>query len=151
LSQEYRFVNNRREPIGYVARIGITIILSELEHVETIVSGIVDAGANEITETEFHTVKLKELRARAREQAMDAARQKAEIYAAAGKVTLGEILHIQDVNPNILRQEFHVPAGRGPIQPELVDADPNQDSLDPSAIQVGAAVVVAYRIGGQLK
>jgi uncharacterized protein YggE len=146
LSQEYRFLNNRREPIGYVARIGLTLVLTELDHIETVLSGLVDAGANEITATEFNTLKLKELRARARELAMEAARQKAEIYAASGNVTLGEIIHIQDVNPNILRQEFHVAAGRVPLQGEFLDSEPDQDSLDPSAIQVGAAVVVAYRI-----
>jgi uncharacterized protein len=146
LAQEYRFTNNERRPIGYVARIGLTVILSQLDHTEEIVSGLVDAGANEIAAVEFHTAKLKELRARARELATHAAREKAEIYAAAGKVTLGEILHIQDVNPNTLRQEFHAGATRAFIQQEQADSEPEQNSLDPGAIQVGAAVIVAYRI-----
>jgi uncharacterized protein len=149
LSQEYRFANNERRPIGYVARIGLSVILSKLDHTEEIVSGLVDAGANEITAIEFHTLKLKELRARARELATHAAREKTKIYAAAGKVSLGEILHIQDVDPNILRQEFHAGAARGAVQQELADSEPEQNSRDPSAIQVGAAVVVAYRIAGQ--
>lgn len=150
LSQEYRFSNNEKRPIGYVARIGLTVILDQLDHTEEIVSGLVDAGANEITAIEFNTAKLKELRARARDLAMHAAREKAEIYAAAGKISLGEIIHIQDVNPNSLRQEFHTGAARGgAVQQESADNEPEQNSLDPSAIQVGAAVVVAYRIAGQ--
>ena len=150
LSQQYRFSNNERRPIGYLARIGLTVILSQLDHTEEIVSGLVDAGADEITAIEFHTVHHKELRARARELAMNAARQKAEIYAAAGRVSVGEILHIQDVDPNILRRgEFHAGAARGPVQNDLIDSEPEQDLLDPSAIEVGAAVPVAYRIAGQ--
>lgn len=149
LSQQYRFVNSERRPIGYLARIGLTVVLRQLDHTEGIVSGLIEAGADEITAIEFHTAKLKELRARARELAMFAAREKAEIYAAAGKISIGEILHIQDVNPNILQQEFHGGPVRGPIQPEIVDSEPEQGLLDPSAIQVGAAVVVAFRIAGQ--
>ncbi|HEY6372955.1 MAG TPA: SIMPL domain-containing protein, partial [Candidatus Sulfotelmatobacter sp.] len=124
------------------------MIISQLDHTEEIVSGLVDAGADEITAIEFHTAKLKELRAR--ELATHAAREKAEIYAAAGKVSLGEIVHIQDVQSNVLRRrEFHAGAAQGPVQNDLVDNEPEQDSLDPSAIEVGAAVLVAYRIAGR--
>lgn len=146
LAQEYRFVNSERRPIGYVARIGLTLVLSELDRIETVLSGLVEAGANEITSTEFHTVKLKDLRARARELAVNAARQKAEVYATAAKVSLGDVLHIEDVNPNVLRQEFHVAGARRSVQQDIIDSEPEQDTLDPSAIQVGAAVMVAYQI-----
>ncbi len=149
LSQPFRFVNNERQPLGYQARIALTIVLSAMDQIESVVSGLVESGANEITSTEFHTAKLKELRINARQLAMKAAREKAEIYATAGGVKLGEILHIQDVDPNILRQEFHSAAGRGLAPVEIADAEPDQNSLDPNAIQVGAAVVVAYLIGSK--
>jgi uncharacterized protein YggE len=146
VSQEYQISNNERRPVGYVAKIGITVILSQLDQVEIIVSGLVDAGANQITSMEFHTSKLKELRTQARQLATDAAREKAATYAAAGKVSLGEIIHIQDVNPRILQQVWHSQIARGPVRHEIVDSEPEQPSLDPSAIEVGAAVLVAYRI-----
>lgn len=150
VSQEYRFLNNERRPIGYVARIGITVILSQLDQIEEVVSGLVGAGANEITSIEFHTSKLKDLRVQARELATLAAREKAETYAAASKVSVGEILHIEDVNPNVLQQVFHSHVvARGPVQHDLVDAEFDQDHLDPSTIEVGAAVIVAYRIAAR--
>jgi len=34
LSQEYRFLNNERRPIGYVARIGLTVVINELDQRE---------------------------------------------------------------------------------------------------------------------
>lgn len=146
LSQEYRFSNNEPRSIDYVARIGLTVVISELDQIEKVLSGLVDAGANEITATEFHTIRLKELRARARELAVNAAREKAGIYAAAAKVTVGQVLHIQDVDPDTLRQESHLTAARGATQQELADTEPEEDSLDPTAIQVGAAVMVAFAI-----
>lgn len=146
LSQAYRFANNERRPVGYIARIGLMVVVSELDQIENILSGLVDAGANEITSTEFHTLKLKELRARARESAINAAREKAEIYAAAARVAVGEVLHIQDMNPNLLRQEFHMGHTREAAQQDLSDSEPEVDSLDPSAIEIGAAVMVAFAI-----
>ena len=59
LSQEYRYANNERRSIGYLAWIGLTVVISELDQIERVLSGLVDAGANEITATEFHTVKLR--------------------------------------------------------------------------------------------
>jgi uncharacterized protein len=147
VSQEYRFSNNERRPIGYVAKIAITVILSQLDEIEKIVSGLVEAGANEITSMEFHTTKLKEIRTQARQLATAAAREKAESYAAAGQVSLGEVLHIQDVNPNVLQLVWPLQGHSGPIRHE-VDSEQEQTSLDPSAIEVGAAVLVAYRIAG---
>jgi uncharacterized protein YggE len=84
----------------------------------------------------------------ARELATNAAREKAETYAAAGKVSLGEVLHIQDVNPKVLEQVWHSQfAARGEsVRHDLVDSAPEGNSLDPSAIEVGAAVLVAYGI-----
>jgi len=149
LSQPFRFVNNERQPLGYQAQIALAVVLSALEQMENVISGLVESGANEITSTEFHTTKLKELRINARQLAMKAAREKAEIYAAAGGVQLGEILHIQDVDPTVLRQEFHTDVARGGAPVDIADSEPDQNSLDPNAIQVGAAVVVAYRIGSQ--
>jgi uncharacterized protein len=148
VSQEYRFSNNEKRPVGYRAKIGITVILNQLDQIEKTISGLVEAGANEITSMEFHTTKLKELRAQARQLATDAAREKAKTYAAAGKVNLGQILHIQDVNPRVLDQMWHSQVGRGPVLHEVVDSEPDQHTLDPSAIEVGAAVLVAYRIAG---
>lgn len=84
LSHEYRFINNERQRIGYAARIGLKVVPNQLDHIEEVLSSLVSAGANEITATKFHTTKLKALRAQARTLAMQAAREKAEIYANAG-------------------------------------------------------------------
>ena len=145
-------IDSERRPVGYNAKIGLTVILNKLDEIEEIISGLVDAGANEITSIEFHTSKLKELRIETRRLATQAAREKAETYAAAANVSLGGVVHIQDVNPKLLQQmwvsQFHVGGTRPPVQREMVDREPEEPALDPGAIEVGAAVLVAYRIVG---
>lgn len=154
VSQEYRFVNQQRKMAGYRARMGLTVILDKLDLIEKVVSGLVEAGVDEISNIDFSTSQLKELRTQARQLAMNAALEKANNYAAAAKVTIGNLIHIQDVNPLVLQSQagllrqhrFHAGAIRSEgVRHEEADHEAGQ-SLDPEAIEVAAAVLVAYRI-----
>jgi uncharacterized protein len=145
LSQQFRLIDHQRQSVGYAARIGLKIILDQLDRTEEILSGLIRTGADEITSSEFHTSRLKELRAQARRLAMESAREKAGIYASVESLQAGEILEIEDVNPNVLQREFHV-GGPAQIQRDLIDRVAEQDSLDPTAIQVGAAVMVTFEL-----
>ena len=117
------------------------MLLRNLDRVEEILSGIVDAGVNEITSVTFQTSRLKDVRKEARRRAVAAAREKAEVYCNAANVTLGGAIHIEDVNPDQLRGfEGHVfhevePDDEGPLQ-----------AIDPSSIVVRAAVMIAFEI-----
>lgn len=141
LSEEREYSGQHRRLLGYSARVAFNVLLRDLNRVEEILSGIVDAGANQISSVEFQTTRLKQVRAEARQRAVAAARQKAEIYCEAAKVKLGSVLHIEDVNPDQLRgYEGHVfhevaPDDEGPLQ-----------AIDPGSIVVRAAVMIAFRI-----
>ena len=90
----------------------------------------------------FQTTRLKDVRADARRQAILAAREKAEVYASAAGISLGHVIGIEDVNPEVLsgRSESHV-------KRELSTDDPGeQKAIDPGAITVGAAVTVMIAI-----
>lgn len=116
-------------------------MLRQLEKMEDVLAGIVDAGVNEVNGVDFQTTRLKELRAEARRRAVTAAREKAENYCNAAGVNLGKILHIEDVNPDVLcGREGHV---IGEIQP---DDSGEMQAFDPGSITVGAAVIIAYKI-----
>ncbi|HVG91722.1 MAG TPA: SIMPL domain-containing protein, partial [Alphaproteobacteria bacterium] len=65
VSQEYRVVNQERKMVGYRAKIGLTVIFNQLELIEEVVSGLVEAGVDEVSFIEFSTSQLKELRTRA--------------------------------------------------------------------------------------
>src|SRR5512145_734642 len=141
ISQSFRYVNGDQQFIGYTARIAFYVLLRQLDKMEEFLSCIVDTGVNEITSVEFQTTRLKELRAEARRRAITAAREKAENYCSAAQVHLGQVIHIEDVNPDTLRgREGHVSYE---IQP---DDSGEMQVFDPGSITVGAAVSIAFKI-----
>jgi uncharacterized protein YggE len=144
LNEEYRYVQNENKFIGYRTNVEFRVILSDLSRVEEILTGIVDAGATRIGSVSFQSARLKEIRAEARRQAVAAAREKAEIYCQAAGVELGEVIHIEDINPDQLQ-------GReGHTRVEIALDDEGQvKAFDPSSIVIGGAVRVAYRLRGQ--
>lgn len=142
LSQEYTHTGGERQFAGYKAKVGFHVVLDDLDRVEEVLIGAVDAGANEIDSISFETRELKTHRAQARQRAVEAAREKAELYCSAAGVQLGAVLHIEDVNPDILtgRRESH-----SRTQIEADDAGELR-AFDPGAITVAGAVRVAYSI-----
>ena len=141
LSEERDYGRNERRLLGYSAKVAFNVLLRDLDRVEEILSGIVDAGANQITSVEFQTSRLKQVRAEARQRAVAAAYEKAEIYCQAVKVQLGGVLHIEDVNPDSLRgYEGHVFYEVSPDEEEPLQA------IDPGSIVVKAAVMISFQI-----
>lgn len=141
ISQSFRYVNGEQQFTGYTARVVFYVLLRQLDKMEDVLSGIVDAGVNEITSVDFQTTRLKELRAESRQRAVAAAREKAENYCTAAQVKLGVVLHIEDVNPDTLQgREGHVAYE---IQP---DDSGEIQAFDPGSITVGAAVSIAFKI-----
>ena len=138
-----KFIDGEQQFIGHTASVEFQLTLQDLDRLEALLIGVVDAGANEITAVDYTTSSLKELRADARKQAVAAAREKAEIYCASAKVKLGNVLHINDMNPEMLRgRESH---GRlyEITEPDDESAD---GSFSPGAIAVGGAVLMAFAI-----
>jgi uncharacterized protein len=141
ISQTFRYISNDNKFVGYTAKMGFHVLLRQLDTLEDVVSGIVDAGTNEIANVDFQTTRLKEVRADARRRAIDAAREKAENYCNAAKVNLGKVIHIEDVNPDSLRgREGHVTYE---IQP---DDSGDIKVFAPGSITVGAAVIIGFKI-----
>lgn len=141
ISRSFRYTAGEQKFIGYTAKVAFHVLLRQLDRMEDVLSGIVDAGVNEITSVDFQTTHLKEVRAEARRRAVDAAREKAENYCQAARVKLGKVIHIEDVNPDTLRgREGHVTYE---IQP---DDSGELQVFDPGSITVGAAVSIAFKL-----
>lgn len=144
LNEEYRHQGGVSKIIGYRTSVQFQVTLSDLNRLEDILTGVVDAGANKIHSVSYQTTRLKEIRAEARTQAILAAREKAEIYCKAAGVGLGEVIHIEDVNPDQLRgneghARFAAAAG------EQAEAQ----AFDPTSIVVSGAVLVAFKFREQ--
>lgn len=143
LSQEFRYTNGENRFVGYKAKIEFNVVLREMDKGDTILTGLIAAGANELTSVTFQTTRLKDLRADARRRAVAAAREKAELYCQAAGVAVGRVLGIEDVNPEMLsgRSEGHTYREAAPV-----DDTGEPGPIDPGAITVGAAVNVVYTI-----
>jgi uncharacterized protein YggE len=142
LSKSYEHRAGEMRFVGYLARIAFHLILHDLNTIEDVLAGIVDSGVNELDDVEFQTSRLRAIRAEARRQAVEAAHEKAENYCRAAGVSLGSVIHIEDVNPDVLkRRAFHS------AREDQLDEDVPEHAINPGSIVVGAAVIIAYEIG----
>jgi hypothetical protein len=86
--------------VGYRASNRVTVRLRDVIKVASVIDTLVGAGANEIGGINFTVSQASKLLDDARTQAIADARRKAEIYAKAAGVTLGEPLSIsEEVRP----------------------------------------------------
>ena len=145
LSQEFRYTGGESRFVGYKARMSYNLMLRDLDRLEEVLTGLVEAGSNELTSVDFQTSRLKEVRAQARRTAVEAAREKAQVYCEAAGALLGPVLHIEDVNPNVLQDR-----GEGHVRREpVVDNDLSKQPLDAGSIDIGAAVLMGFGLKAQ--
>lgn len=139
LNEKHSYSKGEETFQGYLAKVVFRVVLRDLDRFEALITGLVDAGATEIAGVEFQSSNLVELRAEARRRAVAAARAKAENYCLAAGVGLGKILHIEDVNPDLLKGQ----GSHGHVTQPQVD-DEAASTFNPGAIIVGAAVQIAF-------
>ena len=82
--------------VGYRASNRVSIKLRDITKVASVIDVLVGAGANEIGGINFVVSQASKVLDDAREKALADARRKAEIYARAAGVTLGEPLAISE-------------------------------------------------------
>lgn len=140
LKEHTVYNNGVHEFKGYQSTVNFSVILRNLSHLEALLKGIIEAGANRITSINFQTTRLKEIRAKARHNAIQAAIEKARIYCSAAQKALGDVIHIEDVNPESLQ-------GReGHVQIEIpADNDGELRPFSPDSIAVNGAVRMAFK------
>jgi uncharacterized protein YggE len=146
LQQETDFEGGKRMMRGYRAKVAFAVRLERLDQLESVLTSVVQAGADEITGATFHTTRLRALREEARTQAVAVARAKAEALCAAAGVKLGHVLHIEEGGlngPAFSRSNYAAPT---PPEEEMAE----RGAMAPGSIAVDASVVVAYGIAGQL-
>ena len=100
LSLQPQYAPNRSAPspiVGYRASNRVTVRLRDVNKLAGVIDTLVVAGANDIGGIGFSVSNASKLLDGAREQAVSDARRKAEIYAKAAGVTLGEALGISEV------------------------------------------------------
>jgi len=99
LSLQPQYAPNRAGPspiVGYRASNRVTIRLRDVTKVANVIDVLVGAGANDIGGINFVVSQASKHLDEAREKAISDARRKAEIYAKAAGVTLGEAISISE-------------------------------------------------------
>jgi uncharacterized protein len=137
LKSEWTY-GNERKFLGYQCKASFVVEFGNLDDVQSLLVDLVAAGANEIEAVDFDVTTKGELRAQARRQAVAASRRKAELYAEAAGVTLGAVLHIDDVDPEQAGFERYRGHGSGGA------AAP--EDLAPGHVVVSAAVILGFSI-----
>ena len=119
LSLQPQYAPNRPGPsavIGYRASNRVTVKLRDVAKVASTIDLLIGAGANELGGINFMVSQASKLLDDAREKAIADARRKAEIYAKAAGVTLGDPLGISEDNgfgPPVFRSKALAPMAAG--------------------------------------
>lgn len=82
--------------VGFVARNDLTIRLRDMGRLGEVLEVLLEDGANRFSGVSFGVNDPEPLLDQAREQAVGDARRKAELYARAAGVTLGDVLEISE-------------------------------------------------------
>jgi uncharacterized protein YggE len=142
LTEKHQFISGGQKFLGFEASVGFNILVTELDRVEDIIAGLVDAGVNKISDVAYQTTQLKSFRAKARQRAVQAAIEKAEVYCQEAGVSLGPLRHLEDINPQTLRGH----EGHGRIREDQIDDEGPIQAFDPGSITVKGAVMMAFEI-----
>lgn len=141
LSSAYQYQDGVHKMVGCTCEAAFTVETGDLDGLQQLLIDVVDAGVNRVEGVEFDVTAKGELRVEARRAAVRAARAKAELYAEAAGVRLGEVVHIEDVNPDDpLPNERYRSHG-------AVSGHSDED-LAPGQIVVSAAVVLGFSLAG---
>lgn len=95
VSPRYENLEDRRisrEIVGYEVENSLEIKFSDLEEVDRLISGAIEAGANRVSSLSFEVSNEEELKMRARRKAIEKAREEAEVIADSLGVSVGRIL-----------------------------------------------------------
>jgi uncharacterized protein YggE len=141
LSSAWEGYGKDRQFLGYKCEATFTIESGNLDGLQQLLIDVVAAGVNRVDEVDFDVHAKGELRAQARRAAVQAARAKAQLYAEAAGVRLGQVLHIQDVDPESVGNERYRGHGGGGATSE--------EDLAPGHVVVSAAVVLGFSLAAQ--
>ncbi|HZY68127.1 MAG TPA: SIMPL domain-containing protein [Devosia sp.] len=83
--------------VGYTVYNGVTVVVRDLENLGAVLDQAVTVGANQVSGVSFSVDDPSELLNEARKAAVADAREKAELYAEAAGVELGDLTSISEL------------------------------------------------------
>jgi len=131
------------EIVGYTVRQTVQVKVRDFDTIGDVVSGVVENGANSVSQLSFTIDDPDAKQAEARNEAIQKARQKAEDIAKAGGFSVGRLLSLQEGGfyPSPIYRFESAQAGIGGAS----DAIP-APTIEPGSQDVVVSVTLVYEI-----
>lgn len=145
----YEHSNGRSEIAGYVAQKTITIKVKQIEQYNAFIDDILKVGISNINSVEFALDDVNIAKNQAREKALEAAREKAELYAGTLGKKIVDVLQISEQDTavrysgaaNYRSNKLMKSAGREMMMQEDAAADLEEER---GSIAVNASLFVVF-------
>ncbi len=139
LSPKYDYVKGKTILSGYILNQSLTVTVRDIDKVGEFLDGAVSNGANQINSVSMFVDKPEELKAKAREAAVEAAQAKAALAASAAGFRLGRLVGFSESageEPKI----FYEALGRGG------GAVPPSPQIEPGSQDIAITVNLTYQL-----
>jgi uncharacterized protein YggE len=123
IAPHVEWIEQRSVAKGYDARITITVTTRKLDQIAALMEAGADAGVTEMT-SQLRRSDLETLKAKVREQALLAARDKARRTAATLELDLGRITAVAEQSPSPLYSGAYVPRVANVVTAEAAAGQP---------------------------
>ena len=139
LTPKYRHIKDHDpELVGYTASHQIAVTVRKVDETGLVLDALVKDGANQVQGISFGLEDSDKLMDEARTKAVEDARHKAELYAAAAGVTVGKVVTISEVSVG-----WPAPRVWSPAEFKAVAGVP----LAKGELQLSASITLVFAVG----
>lgn len=128
------------EIVGYTITQTVSVKIRDFDKIGTVVSGVVDNGANSVSSLSFTIDDPTALEDQAKEQAIAQAREKAKLVAKAGGFDVGKLISIE---------EGYVPYyayGKGTSDTAMESVSSPVPAIEPGSQEITVNMTLRYEI-----
>ena len=133
------------EIVGYTITQTVQVKVRDFTTIGTIISGVVENGANSVSQLSFVIDNPDGEESKARAQAIEKAREKAKAVAKAGGFSVGRLLSIQEGGGFPVYNQFYEKAALDYGMGGAVPSAP-LPSIEPGSQEVKVSVTLVYEI-----
>lgn len=139
LSPKYDYVKGKTILSGYILNQSLTVTVRDIDKVGEFLDGAVSNGANQINSVSMFVDKPEELKTKAREAAVEAARTKAAFTASTAGFKLGRLIGFSESTgeePRIFYEALGKGGGAAPSSPQI----------EPGSQEIAITVNLTYQL-----
>ncbi|MDO8504288.1 MAG: SIMPL domain-containing protein [Candidatus Liptonbacteria bacterium] len=131
--------------VGYTITQSVSVKVRDLGKAGEVLGGVVDSGANDVSQLTFTLDNPDSAKASARSEAMGKAKTKAEAIANEGGFSLGKLISIQ-IDDGVNRQPVYYAKETSYAMGAGVSASAPTPSIEPGSQDVNVSVTLTYEI-----